>query len=544
MSKKYVFDWCKCNISVVNSMKDHPMLRDAFLGQNEFVVVFLKQRVSAEVWLEYKARIQSRFPGEYVIVCTIADNMLLDEFLSNDVYQVFNNLYEESALIKFGRRPLSEERNLYFLVFNFTSQSNVEDTLHIEIASEKDAYYLWAASDAEDSEFIGDDNGCYFYSMMKSPIASILKSINSVNEILFVAKYKGQIYGYANMQYNDKKKYKFSGPTFLFDTYAQLNVLEPIVNNTFHVAKLDTICSFSKWNRLDQSSGGFRGVGGKLWTTLCEYTSTEMYPFDYTVIHCLSLQEAVPFHLNNHMIANVSTPFLQYLSSVVNDSHLLEEGNTCKSCMYFILPGVRLGGDTQLLKGGKRGRRSRSRKRSTQRSRSGRRSRSRRRSRSGRRSRSTQRSRSGRRSRSRRRSTQRSRSGRRSRSRRRSTQRSRSGRRSRSTQRSRSGSRSSSKTTDVIYFSKSNKSDKKYMVQIGNKTVHFGAAGMSDYTHHKDPQRKQRYINRHNKRESWSKSGLKSAGFWSRWILWNKPSLQASIADTQRRFGIKIRKRS
>ena len=80
------------------------------------------------------------------------------------------------------------------------------------------------------------------------------------------------------------------------------------------------------------------------------------------------------------------------------------------------------------------------------------------------------------------------------------------------------------------------------MVQVGNKTIHFGARGMSDYTIHKDPERKQRYIGRHNRRESWSKSGMKSAGFWSRWILWNKPSLTSSIQDTQRRFGIRIRR--
>jgi len=32
------------------------------------------------------------------------------------------------------------------------------------------------------------------------------------------------------------------------------------------------------------------------------------------------------------------------------------------------------------------------------------------------------------------------------------------------------------------------------------KTTHFGAAGMSDYTKHKDPERKQRYLNRHRKK--------------------------------------------
>jgi len=29
-------------------------------------------------------------------------------------------------------------------------------------------------------------------------------------------------------------------------------------------------------------------------------------------------------------------------------------------------------------------------------------------------------------------------------------------------------------------------------------------------------------------------------GFWSRWILWNKPTIDESINDIENRFGIKI----
>ena len=67
------------------------------------------------------------------------------------------------------------------------------------------------------------------------------------------------------------------------------------------------------------------------------------------------------------------------------------------------------------------------------------------------------------------------------------------------------------------------------------KTTHFGAAGMSDYTIHKDAARKQRYIARHQKRENWDDPY--TAGALSRWILWNKPSYRASVADFRRRFG-------
>lgn len=94
----------------------------------------------------------------------------------------------------------------------------------------------------------------------------------------------------------------------------------------------------------------------------------------------------------------------------------------------------------------------------------------------------------------------------------------------------------------VICLQKSNKSDKKYMVTVGSKTIHFGAAGYSDYTKHKDPERKERYIIRHQKKENWTKSGIQTAGFWSLWLLWNKPTLQESIKSTEKKFNVKIRR--
>jgi hypothetical protein len=89
-------------------------------------------------------------------------------------------------------------------------------------------------------------------------------------------------------------------------------------------------------------------------------------------------------------------------------------------------------------------------------------------------------------------------------------------------------------------LSVSHNANKKYDLRIGGKTVSFGARGMSDYTLHKDPLRKARYIDRHQKRENWKKSGLRSAGFWSRWLLWNLPSLKASAKDLEKRFGVRV----
>ena len=92
-----------------------------------------------------------------------------------------------------------------------------------------------------------------------------------------------------------------------------------------------------------------------------------------------------------------------------------------------------------------------------------------------------------------------------------------------------------------IEIAKSKKPDKKLDAIIHRedgrtKTVSFGQAGASDYTLHKTKSRKDAYIARHKANEDWSSEGYETAGFYSRWILWNLPSLRASVADTNRRF--------
>ncbi len=72
------------------------------------------------------------------------------------------------------------------------------------------------------------------------------------------------------------------------------------------------------------------------------------------------------------------------------------------------------------------------------------------------------------------------------------------------------------------------------------RTVHFGRKGYSDYTIHKDPVRMKRYLSRHRRRENWGKSGQYTAGFWSRWLLWSRPSLRGALARTQSVLGRRI----
>jgi hypothetical protein len=88
-----------------------------------------------------------------------------------------------------------------------------------------------------------------------------------------------------------------------------------------------------------------------------------------------------------------------------------------------------------------------------------------------------------------------------------------------------------------VIIKHSSKKDKKYDAIIdGKKTVSFGAAGASDYTIHKDDARKQRYIDRHKNREVWTKEGLKTAGFYAKNVLWNKPTIQESIKDLNNKY--------
>lgn len=88
---------------------------------------------------------------------------------------------------------------------------------------------------------------------------------------------------------------------------------------------------------------------------------------------------------------------------------------------------------------------------------------------------------------------------------------------------------------------KSNDKKHKYIVIMpDNKKIKFGAYGYSDFTKHKDIERKKRYEARHKAREDWTKKN--SAGFWSKWILWNKPTLKESIDHTQKKFKIKIKR--
>ena len=92
----------------------------------------------------------------------------------------------------------------------------------------------------------------------------------------------------------------------------------------------------------------------------------------------------------------------------------------------------------------------------------------------------------------------------------------------------------------IIKLKKSNRKEKKWMVIIDGRKVHFGASGWSDYTIHGDKKRMERYVARHRKRENWTKSGINTPGFWSRWLLWSKPSMNEAIQLIENNFNVNI----
>lgn len=87
------------------------------------------------------------------------------------------------------------------------------------------------------------------------------------------------------------------------------------------------------------------------------------------------------------------------------------------------------------------------------------------------------------------------------------------------------------------YPYKSDKPNKKFfIITDDNRKVYFGETGYNDYIiynkkYGKDiaDKKKKAYIARHSKmNENWTKSGINTAGFWSRWYLWNLPTKEAS----------------
>ena len=87
----------------------------------------------------------------------------------------------------------------------------------------------------------------------------------------------------------------------------------------------------------------------------------------------------------------------------------------------------------------------------------------------------------------------------------------------------------------------SDRKDKKlvatFTTKSGDKPVHFGAKGYSDYTKHKDPERRKRYLDRHRKNENWSKADTPAS--LAKHLLWGETtSLKKNIELFKKKFNL------
>lgn len=100
--------------------------------------------------------------------------------------------------------------------------------------------------------------------------------------------------------------------------------------------------------------------------------------------------------------------------------------------------------------------------------------------------------------------------------------------------------------TEVV-LQKSNKKDKKFDAVItkkdgSKKTVSFGQAGYSDFTKHKNEERKERYIARHGATQSWT--DINKPQTWSRYLLWEEKTIPKAINKMERKFNIDIKNKT
>jgi len=102
----------------------------------------------------------------------------------------------------------------------------------------------------------------------------------------------------------------------------------------------------------------------------------------------------------------------------------------------------------------------------------------------------------------------------------------------------------------MLSLHKSDKPNKKFYLKTDTSKIHFGSKGMRDYTllnnpsskfHLKDKKTrddvKRNYRARH-RNDPFNKS-LTPASL-SYYLLWNKPTLSASIKDYEKRFDVNI----
>jgi len=98
------------------------------------------------------------------------------------------------------------------------------------------------------------------------------------------------------------------------------------------------------------------------------------------------------------------------------------------------------------------------------------------------------------------------------------------------------------KGTRLVRVTRSPRREKKWRAVFRRSngeeySVDFGAAGMQDYTQHKDPQRRKNYVSRHTR--DLRTGDPTRAGYLSMEVLWgSSTSLKKNLAAYKRKHGL------
>lgn len=98
-------------------------------------------------------------------------------------------------------------------------------------------------------------------------------------------------------------------------------------------------------------------------------------------------------------------------------------------------------------------------------------------------------------------------------------------------------------------ITQSTRKNKRFMTTIYDhqkrkiKVIHFGSPNPTygTFLDHQDEQRRQAYIKRHQSNEDWTDEGIHTSGFWSRWFLWSKPTINQALRETEKQAKNKLK---
>ena len=96
----------------------------------------------------------------------------------------------------------------------------------------------------------------------------------------------------------------------------------------------------------------------------------------------------------------------------------------------------------------------------------------------------------------------------------------------------------------IIYISVSGRANKKWKAEAeGQRTIPFGQRDAGVCTINQDEAARKAYIARHGKAENWGRTRVMTPGWLSRYLLWEKPSLDETIAAASRKYrGVTFRR--